>query len=104
MERAWSSSQQKEIGIHSGQNIWQFPKRSVRMRQEIATQVLCTKKNGMPTRDTLENDDLLRDQIIRTHAFAGSKTTAPKKRMPNEDVHLEQKQQHSLWNKQFKKR
>eukprot|EP00112_Aurelia_sp_Birch-Aquarium-sp1_P019457 Seg4817.1 transcript_id=Seg4817.1/GoldUCD/mRNA.D3Y31 product="hypothetical protein" protein_id=Seg4817.1/GoldUCD/D3Y31 len=97
MERTWSSSQQKEIGIHGGQNIWQFPKRPVTMRQEIPTQVLCRnrfqilaeeeseEKNGMPTGETFENDDLLRDQINRNHALAGSKTTAPKKRMPHED-------------------
>ena len=70
MERTCSLSQQKEIGIRREQNVWQFPKRSVTMRQEIPTQVLSRnrfqilaeaeseEKNSMPTRDTFENDNL----------------------------------------------
>ena len=35
-----SLSEQTEIGTHSQQTIWQFPKRSVKTRREIPTQVL----------------------------------------------------------------
>ena len=91
-----SLSEQKEIGTHSQQTIWQFPKRSVKARREIPTQVLSRnrfqiladtkfeEKNCMPTGHMFENESLLRDQTSRT--LVGTKTTTPKKRMPNDEL------------------
>ena len=97
MGKTCSFSEQKDVGTHSEQTIWQFPKRSVKTRREIPTQVLSRnrfqiladaefeEKNCMPTGHMFENESLLRDQTSRT-LLVGTKTTTPKERMPNDEL------------------